>query len=86
MQQFPNGWPVEEFLKTYLKNKRTYARKQGYLKESNQKQESSDEDVDAENGKDGVEGGSELDSDEMYAQAWGMFLYYDFNTILTDCF
>ena len=82
MLRFPNGWPVEEFLKTYLKNKRTYARKQGYLKESNQKQESSDEsssdeDVDAENGKDGVEGGSEdgveggseLDSDEMYAQA-----------------
>jgi hypothetical protein len=74
LQQFPNGWPVEEFLKTYLKNKRTYARKQGYLKESNQKQESSDEsssdeDVDAENGKDGAEGGSELDSDEMYAQA-----------------
>jgi hypothetical protein len=31
LHQFPNGWPIEEFLKTYLKNKRSYARKQGYL-------------------------------------------------------
>jgi hypothetical protein len=38
---------VEEFLKTYLKNKRSYARKQGYLTEkTNQKPEQSDDDDD----------------------------------------
>lgn len=37
MNRFPHGWPVEEFLKTYLKNKRAYARKKGYLTETNQK-------------------------------------------------
>ena len=34
LNRFPNAWPVEEFLKTYLKNKRAYARKRGYLKEN----------------------------------------------------
>ena len=44
MNRFPNGWPVEEFLKTYLKNKRSYARKQGYLAEhSKQKKDESEE-------------------------------------------
>ena len=43
LHQFPNGWPVEEFLKTYLKNKRSYARKRGYLNETtNQKQDQYD--------------------------------------------
>ena len=35
---------MEEFLKTYLKNKHSYAHKQGYLGENtNHKQEASDE-------------------------------------------
>jgi hypothetical protein len=45
LNRYPRGWPVEEFLKTYLKNKRAYARRQGYLTEStNQKQGRHDED------------------------------------------
>jgi len=40
---------VEEFLKTYLKNKRCYARKRGYLTEkTNQKQEHYDDDEEEE--------------------------------------
>lgn len=79
LHRFPNGWPVEEFLKTYLKNKRTYARRQGYLKERNQKEDSSDDndddeeqlenDEDAGKGKGKAEGSdenSELE-DDMYA-------------------
>ena len=31
---YPHGWPVEEFLKIYLKNKRIYACKWGYLTEN----------------------------------------------------
>jgi hypothetical protein len=35
---------VEEFVKTYLKNKRSYARKKGYLTETtNQKQDTEEE-------------------------------------------
>lgn len=83
LHQFPQAWPVEEFLKVYLKNKRTYARKQGYLKESNQKQdisrsndeEEEDEDEDAENSREeegnGLDQGFSADEDEgedMYAQ------------------
>ena len=40
LNQYPGGWPVEEFLKTYLKNKRSYAHKKGYLENANQKQDS----------------------------------------------
>ena len=39
LNRFPHCWPVEEFLKCYLKNKHAYAHKQGYLTENtNQKQ------------------------------------------------
>ena len=30
-KKFPHGWPIEEFLKSNLKNKRAYARRRGYL-------------------------------------------------------
>ena len=39
MDRFPHCWPVEEFIKTYLKNKRAYARKQGYLVENTNKKQ-----------------------------------------------
>jgi hypothetical protein len=40
---------VEEFVKTYLKNKRSYARKKGYLAETtNQKQEQEQEEEEEE--------------------------------------
>ena len=40
LNRFPHGWPIEEFIKTYLKNKHTYAYKQGYLTENtNQKKQ-----------------------------------------------
>jgi hypothetical protein len=66
LHRFPHGWPIKEFLKTYLKNKRAYARKQGFSKESNQKQNGTDneeeeepeEDEDAEKGKDKAEEGT----------------------------
>ena len=49
LNRFPHGWPVEEFLKTYLKNKRAYARKRGYLTENtNQKQAQHDDDDEEE--------------------------------------
>jgi hypothetical protein len=57
LNRYPHGWPIEEFIKTYLKNKRTYARKQGYLMENtNQKQhrhddEDDDEDEEEEEGQ-----------------------------------
>ena len=41
--QYPGGWPVEEFLKTYPKNKCSYAHKKGYLENANQKQDSDDD-------------------------------------------
>ena len=44
LNRYPCSWPVEEFLKTYLKNKHAYARKQGYPTESNQKQDMQDDD------------------------------------------
>ena len=44
LHQFPHGWPVEEFITTYLKNKCSYACKQGYLPEmSNQRLDQHDE-------------------------------------------
>ena len=44
LNQYPCSWPVEEFLKTYLKNKCAYAHKQGFLTENtNQKQVRHDE-------------------------------------------
>lgn len=54
LNRFPHGWPVEEFLKTYLKNKRAYARKRGYLKENtNQRQgRHDDDDEEEEDGRD----------------------------------
>ena len=50
LNRFPHGWPIEEFIKTYLKNKRTYARKQGYLTENTnrKKQHWHDEDEEEE--------------------------------------
>jgi hypothetical protein len=49
LHQFPNGWPVEEFLKTYLKNKCTYAYKWGYLTEkTSQKQDQYDHEEEQE--------------------------------------
>ena len=54
LNRFPHGWPVEEFLKTYLKNKRAYARKRGYLTENiNQKQAQLDGDDDEEEEEEG---------------------------------
>ena len=32
-KQFPHGWPIEKFIKSSLKNKRTYAHKKGYFEE-----------------------------------------------------
>ena len=51
LHQFPNGWPVEEFLKTYLKNKCTYARKQGYLTEKTNWEQDQDQDDEEEEDK-----------------------------------
>ena len=73
LHQFPNGWPVEEFLKTYLKNKRAYARKRGYLTvKTNQKQDQDDEeeeqdkDIEEHNGSGKGQSDSEHDDDDMY--------------------
>ena len=57
LNRFPNAWPVEEFLKTYLKNKHAYARKRGYLEEN--KDPGDDQDKDSNQGG----GPSEDDSD-----------------------
>ena len=49
LNRFPHGWPVEKFLKTYLKNKCAYARKRGYLVENtNCKQDWHDDDEEDE--------------------------------------
>ena len=76
-KQFPHGWPIEEFIKSSLKNKRVYACKKGYLKElsnvnnagSNSREESLNGDMDddepeAENGE--FEG--DVDNDEAEAR------------------
>jgi hypothetical protein len=49
LHRFPHAWPVEEFIKTYLKNKRSYARKRGYLTERvNQKNQHDEEEQEEE--------------------------------------
>ena len=76
-KQFPHGWPIEEFIKSSLKNKHTYAHKQGYFEElsninnagSNSHEESlngdmdDDDELEAENGE--FEGN--VDNDEAEA-------------------
>ena len=66
LNQFPHCWPVEEFLKSYLKNKRAYACKRGYLTENtNQKQgwrqhdDDDDDDEEEEEEEEEEEGGYE---------------------------
>ena len=71
---FPHGWPIEEFIKSSLKNKHAYACKQGYFEElsnvnnagSNSCEESlngnidDDDELKAENGE--FEGDNEEDN------------------------
>ena len=66
MNRYPHAWPVEEFLKTNLKNKRAYARKRGYLRENtNQKQgQHDDDDAEEENDDDEEEDGGHDDEEE----------------------
>ena len=52
-------------MKTYLKNKRAYARKRGYLKEkTNQKQGRHDDDEEDEEGDEGYDDDDEEDGEE----------------------
>ena len=74
-KQFPHAWPIEEFIKSSLKNKHAYTRKQGYFEElsninnagSNSHEESlngnMDDELEAENGE--FEGN--VDNDEAEA-------------------
>ena len=67
LNRFPHCWPVEEFLKSYLKNKRAYARKRGYLTENtNQKQgwRQHDDDDDNNEEEEEEEDGEEKNEEE----------------------
>jgi hypothetical protein len=55
---------VEEFLKTYLKNKCSYARKQGYHEKPNQKQDCHEEEEEEEEEEGEEEGGGGKDKDK----------------------
>jgi len=59
LSRYPRGWPVEEFLKTYLKNKRAYARRKGYLENTDQNPDSDDDDDEGEDKDKGIEGKSQ---------------------------
>lgn len=67
LNRYPHGWPVEEFLKTYLKNKRAYARKRGYLTDINQKPNRYD-DVDDDDGEEQEQDEQEQDEQEQDEQ------------------
>ena len=43
---FPRGWPVEEFLKSHLKNRHAYACKRGYLEDNTNQIQDKEEDKD----------------------------------------
>ncbi|KAF8229723.1 hypothetical protein L208DRAFT_1154457, partial [Tricholoma matsutake] len=57
-KQFPHGWPIEEFLKSNLKNKRAYACKRGYLGDQTNR------DKEGDNGGEGSEGEGSEGSDD----------------------
>ena len=71
LSRYSHGWPIEEFLKTYLKNKRAYGRKRGYLMGNTNKMDDVDDvddgggDDDDDNGGDDVEE-EIMDAEEQY--------------------
>ena len=72
MNRYPQAWPVEEFLKTNLKNKRAYARKRGYLSDNtNQKQGRHDDDAEEEKDDDDDEEEEDGGHDEEEGQGQG---------------
>ena len=75
LHQFTHGWLVEEFLKTYLKNKHSYAHKRGYLTENtNQKQDQYDEDQEQEERWGGKEKGKGKEIEENDSEIEDLFL------------
>ena len=69
---FPHGWPIEEFIKSSLKNKHAYAHKKGYFKElsninnagSNSRKESLNDDMDDDDEPEAKNGEFEGDDEE----------------------
>ena len=76
-KQFPHGWPIEEFIKSSLKNKHTYAYKQEYFEElsnvnnaeSNGHKESLNGDMDDDDKPEAENGEFEGDVDNDEAEA-----------------
>ena len=76
-KQFPHGWPIEEFIKSSLKNKHTYACKQEYFEElsnvnnaeSNGHKESLNGDMDDDDKPEAENGEFEGDVDNDEAEA-----------------
>ena len=69
-KKFAHGWAIEEFLKSQLKNRRAYARKNGFLEDiknlGNQGSDSdsdSPSDLDSDNGMNA--GAEEVDEEEV---------------------
>jgi hypothetical protein len=61
-----HGWAVEEFLKTQLKNRRAYARKQGFLQDiANMDNQESDDDEDIEDDSENAGAEDENENDEV---------------------
>ena len=56
-KRFPHGWAIEEFIKSSLKNRRAYARSQGYLQEYTNTEHAGSDEEDNEEDNEASDGG-----------------------------